>query len=221
MIEKTHAIVLHTLRYADQKVIVTLFTEVRGAVSFLVRVSHSRRSIMQNVLLSPLSLLEIDMDYQDSAKLQRLIDVRVSHPYQSLPYNPMKQTIALFLSEFLYYALREEGHNPELFSYLHTSLLWLDNSHERYANFPITFLVRLSRFLGFWPDTEEALGVARESETSLVPLILRMDFSTMHLFRFSREQRQRLLEALNDYYRLHVPHFPELKSMAILREVLS
>ncbi len=221
MIEKTRGIVLHVLRYADQKQIVTMFTERRGAVSFMVRVPRSRKSVLQNVLLSPLSLLEVDMDYQEQAQLQRLIDVRVDEPYKSLPYNPMKQTIALFLSEFLYYCLREEQTNDELYAYLVNSLLWLDNRRERYANFPATFLVRLSRFLGFWPDMEEAQKVLRDGEAPFVPLLLRMDFGTMHLFRFSREQRTRLLEALNDYYRLHVPHFPELRSMAILREVLS
>ncbi len=221
MMEKTKAVVLHTLRYADSKNIVTMFTESHGALSFMVRVPKNRRSVMQNVLLSPLSLLEIDLDYQESSRLQRLIDVRVDEPYGSLPYNPMKQTIALFLSEFLYYSLREEQSNPDLFSYLVNSLLWLDARTEQYANFPLTFLIRLSRFLGIWPDTEEAQKTLRQGEDSLVPLILRMDFATMHLFRFSREQRQRLLEVLNDYYRLHVPHFPELKSMAILREVLS
>ena len=176
---------------------------------------------MQNVLLTPLSLLEVALDYQDSARLQRLVDVRVDEPYQSLPYHPMKQTIALFLSEFLYYSLREEQTNPELYDYLESSLLWLDNRSERFANFPLTFLIRLSRFLGFWPDTEEAQKVLRQGEDTLVPLMLRMDFPTMHLFTFTREQRQRLMQVLNDYYRLHVPHFPELKSMAILREVLS
>lgn len=221
MMEKTKAVVLHTLRYADSKNIVTMFTESHGALSFMVRVPKNRRSVMQNVLLSPLSLLEIDLDYQESSRLQRLIDVRVDEPYGSLPYNPMKQTIALFLSEFLYYSLREEQSNPDLFSYLVNSLLWLDARTEQYANFPLTFLIRLSRFLGIWPDTEEAQKTLRQGEDSLVPLILRMDFATMHLFHFSREQRQRLLEVLNDYYRLHVPHFPELKSMAILREVLS
>lgn len=221
MMEKTKAVVLHTLRYADSKNIVTMFTESHGALSFMVRVPKNRRSVMQNVLLSPLSLLEIDLDYQESSRLQRLIDVRVDEPYSSLPYNPMKQTIALFLSEFLYYSLREEQSNPDLFSYLVNSLLWLDARTEQYANFPLTFLIRLSRFLGIWPDTEEAQKTLRQGEDSLVPLILRMDFATMHLFRFSREQRQRLLEVLNDYYCLHVPHFPELKSMAILREVLS
>lgn len=221
MLEKTRGIVLHTLRYTDSKVIVTMFTEARGAVSFMVRMPHSRRSVMQNVLLTPLSLLEVDIDYQETARLQRLVDVRVDEPYQSLPYHPMKQTIALFLSEFLYYSLREEQRNPELYDYLESSLLWLDNRSERYANFPLTFLIRLSRFLGFWPDTEEAQKVLRQGEDTLVPLMLRMDFPTMHLFRFTREQRQRLMQVLNDYYRLHVPHFPELKSMAILREVLS
>ena len=212
---------MHTLRYADQKIIVTIFTESRGSVSFMVRVSRSHRSAIQNVLLSPLSLLEIDMDYQETQRLQRLVDARVEEPYQSLPYHPMKQTIALFLGEFLYYALREEQTNPELYAYLVNSLLWLDNRTEGFANFPLTFLIRLSRFLGIWPDTEEAQRTLLQGEEQLVPLILRMDFATMHLFRFSRDQRARLMQVLNDYYRLHVPHFPELRSMAILREVLS
>lgn len=221
MLEKTRGIVLHTLRYTDQKVIVTLFTQLHGAVSFLVRVSRQRRSATQNLLLTPLSLLEVDIDYSENAQLQRLVDVRIDEPYQSLPYHPLKQTIALFLSEFLYYALREEQSNPELYDYLESSMLWLDNRNDRFANFPLTFLIRLSRFLGFWPDTEEAQAVLRQGESSLVPLMLRMDFATMHLFRFTREERQRLLQVLNDYYRLHVPHFPELRSLSILREVLS
>jgi len=221
MMEKTRGVVLHSLRYADSKVIVTMFTENRGAVSFMVRLPRSRHSVMQHVLLSPLTLVEIDMDYQETQQLQRLVDVRVDEPYHSLPYHPMKQTIALFLGEFLYYSLREEQTNPDLFAYLTNSLLWLDNRNEAYANFPVTFLIRLSRFLGFWPNIEETQDILREEEISLVPLILRMDFATMHLFHFSRDQRARLMEVLNDYYRLHVPHFPELRSMAILREVLS
>lgn len=254
MIERTLGIVLHQLRYADTKVIVTMFTERRGAVSFLVRLPRNRRSAVNGLLLTPLSLLEVDIDYQETARLQRLVDVRVSEPYRSLPYNPMKQTIALFLGEFLYYSLREEQANPELFAYLLRSLLWLDNRPREFANFPPTFLIRLSRFLGFWPNVDTtSLRVRRYSisgtaphaglvfdlveaemkttlpphgaylgpeEAVFVPLLLRMDYATMHLFRFSRQQRTRLLHVLNDYYRLHVPHFPQLKSMAILREVL-
>lgn len=221
MIEKTRGIVLHTLRYGDAKVIATLFTENRGAMGFAVRVPNTRRSAMQNVLLAPLSMLEVDIDYQESARLQKLLDVRVDEPFRTLPYHPLKQTIALFLGEFLYYALREEQANPDLYIYLRNSLLWLDECNEGFANFPLTFLIRLSRFLGVWPNIEEAQAGLSEQERELVPIMLRMDFATMHLFRFSREQRSRMLQVLNDYYRNHVPHFPELRSMAILREVLS
>ena len=48
-----------------------------------------------------------------------------------------------------------------------------------------------------------------------------MDFHNMHRYQFTREQKTRLLGTLNDYYRRHVAGFPELRSMAILREVLS
>ena len=44
-----------------------------------------------------------------------------------------------------------------------------------------------------------------------------MNFSTMHLFRFSRAQRNRILDVLIDYYRLHLAAMPELNSPDVLR----
>jgi DNA repair protein RecO (recombination protein O) len=41
----------------------------------------------------------------------------------------------------------------------------------------------------------------------------------MHLFRMSHLDRQRLLEIAISYYRLHLPDFPELKSLAVLLEI--
>ena len=43
--------------------------------------------------------------------------------------------------------------------------------------------------------------------------------SVVDLFRLSRQQRQRILHVLNEYYRLHVPNFPELKSLEVLQEL--
>ncbi|MDD7303246.1 MAG: DNA repair protein RecO [Bacteroidaceae bacterium] len=221
MLEKTRAIVLHTIRYNDKSLIAEVFTESHGAVSFMVRIPNARKSVMKNVLLSPLTLLEIDYDHRDNLRLQRLIDVRVWEPYSSLPYHPLKQTIALFLGEFLFYALRNEGPSAAMFRFLVSSLQWLDTKPAGFANYPITFLIRLSRFLGIWPTEEEAQRMLPADEQSLVPLILRMDFATMHLFQFTTLQRQRLLVVLNDYYQHHITGFPSMKSMAILREVLS
>lgn len=55
----------------------------------------------------------------------------------------------------------------------------------------------------------------------MLPVLFRMNYPTMHLFRLSRRERQRILHVLNEYYRLHVPGFPELKSLEILQELFS
>lgn len=221
MQEKTKGIVLHTTKYGENSVIAEIFTEQRGTVAFVVRLPKSRKSALKGVLLHPLSLLDIDYDYRENRKLQQISDMRLHIPYQSIPYHPIKETIALFLSEFLFYALRDEQENTSLYQYLLHSLMWLDERTERFGNFPITFLIRLTLFLGIKPDITEPNSLLRAEEQTYLPLIMRMDFSTMHLFTFTREQRTRILEVLNNYYRTHVPGFPELRSMAIMREVLS
>ena len=251
MLEKTQGIVLRTLKYNDESVIVDIYTANNGAQGFIVRLPRSRRSPVRSILLRPLSILSIEYDYRPQRTLQFLRNMQVAEPYRSLPYDPLKETVGLFLSEFLYHALKNEERNPPLFQYLKNGLLWLDASQRAVANFHLVFLMRLTRFLGFWPDVALAGRFALRSaagsrssamfdlregvmtdvvplhsawlppdESALAPLLLRMDFHTMHLFRLSREQRRRILDVLTDYYRLHVPGFPELKSLEILREVI-
>jgi DNA repair protein RecO (recombination protein O) len=54
-------------------------------------------------------------------------------------------------------------------------------------------------------------------EAQKVQLMMRMDYPTMHLFRMSHQERNRLLEVSLKYYRLHLPDFPEMKSIEVLR----
>ena len=242
MLEHSRGIVLHTLRYNDERVIASVFTETRGAVSFLVSVPRSRHSQMRSVLLRPLSILDLVFDYRPQLSLQRLREVSVAVPYTSLPYDPVKASLALFLAEFLHYVLRNEERNPELFRYLGYGLSWLDGAESGLANFHLVFLIRMSRFLGFWPNVEERrrrAGVVfdlregvltsslplhedflRPDEAAVVPLLLRMDYPTMHRFRMSRQQRSRVLDVIIRYYRLHVPEVPDMKSVDVLRDVL-
>ena len=50
---------------------------------------------------------------------------------------------------------------------------------------------------------------------------MRMRFETMHLFPFDRQQRNRCLELLVDYYRLHIADFSSLKSIDVLKELFN
>ena len=240
MLQKTQGIVLHTVRYKDTAMMATIYTEVAGRASFVVPVSRSRRAAVRSVLFQPPALVELEVDVRPNNPVSRVKEARTAHPYLSLPYDPCKAAIALFLSEFLYRALREEAENRPLFAYLRSSLLWLDECRTGFANFHLVFLMRLSRFLGLYPNLE---GYAEgdwfdlraacftplrpvghgdciaPAEAARIARLMRMDYGTMHLFRLTRDERARCLDVILTYYRLHLPDFPELKSVEVLREL--
>jgi DNA repair protein RecO (recombination protein O) len=219
--------------------IVDMFTRQFGRLSFIVSMPKTAKSKMKKQFFQPLSLLEIETDVRPKVQLQKLSDVRLSSPFTSIPFHPHKLSMALFMAEFLYYALRSEQRNELLYDYVESSILWLDGQDDRFANFHLVFLMRLSRFLGFYPNLEHyqsgdyfdlreseflpAPPVHRDflypEEADKVQLMMRMDYPTMHLFRMSHQERNRLLEVTLIYYRLHLPDFPEMKSIGVLQEL--
>ncbi|MCH5309942.1 MAG: DNA repair protein RecO [Prevotella sp.] len=239
MLAKTQAIVLRSLKYGEAKMIVDMFTRSHGRLSFIVSIPKSAKSRIKKQFFQPLSLLEIEADVRPKSQLQKLADARLAHPYSSIPFDPHKLAIALFVSEFLYHALRSEQQNAPLFDYVANGVRWLDGQEAHFANFHLVFLMRLSRFLGFYPNIEhyetgeyfdlrESIFVAHPPvhrdflyphEAEKIRLLMRMDFPTMHLFRMSHQDRNRLLEVSLAYYRLHLPDFPELRSLSVLQEL--
>ena len=241
MLETTQGIVLHYNRYNDDSAIVDIFTLSHGSIPFLVRDRRQqRKSGLHTTLLRPLNIVELVFDLRPSASLQKIQELHIAHCYTSLPYHPIKETVALFLSEFLHGALRNEVRNPDLYHYLIYSLQWLDAAHEGLANFHVAFLIRLTHYLGFWPnikgretlpffDLRDGVGTEeipshglflKEEEAAALPLLLRINLRNMHTFRLTRQQRGRILDALTLYYQLHVPEFRDLRSLGVLREIL-
>lgn len=239
MLTKTQAIVLHSLKYGETRLVVDMFTKSHGRLSFLVSIPKSPRTRVKKQLFQPLTLLEAEIDVRPTAQLQKLKDLRLDYPFVSLPFHPHKLAISLFVAEFLYYALRSEQHNESLYDYIASSIQWLDSQPDSFANFHLVFLMRLSRFLGFYPnlddyqtgdyfDLRESIfcrqppvhhDILQPDEAAKLQLMMRMDYPTMHLFRLSRHERNRLLEVAVTYYRLHLPNFPELKSLAVLQQL--
>lgn len=242
MLETTQGIVLHYNRYNDDSAIVDIFTLSRGSVSFLVRDRRQqRKKSIHTTLLRPLNVVEVMFDYRATASLQRIQEVHIAHCYTSLPYDPIKETVALFLSEFLHNVLRSEVKNPDLYHYILYSLQWFDMTSEGLANFHVAFLTRMTYYLGFWPnmdkknklpffDLKDSIATDTEpkhnfflkgQEVAMMPKLLRMNVRNMHRFLLTRQQRNRMLDVLTLYYQLHVPEFRDLRSLAVLREVLA
>lgn len=240
MLQHTAGIVLRTVKYKDSALIADVYTEVCGRASFQVSVPRSRKALVKPVLFQPLALVELEADFRPTSSIYKVREAKSLYPFSTLPYDPFKSAIALFLSEFLCRALREESENRPLFAYLRHSVTWLDTCTAGYANFHLVFLMRLSRFLGLYPNLEDyAPGDCFDlrnatftrlrpqlhsdyigpEEASRLTTLMRMNYETMHLFAMSRTERARCLTILSDYYRLHLPDFPALKSLEVLREL--
>lgn len=242
MLKTSRGLVLSTLKYNDEFIIADVFTQTDGRVSFMVRVPKSSRQRGALRLFQPLTLIEVDWQPRASARLLRPRGVRPDGLLTSIPFDSYKTTIALFLAEFLRYALAQQPADATLYEYLATSVQWLDASSSGYANFHLVFLLRLSRFLGFYPNLEGFDGRAcyfdmqaarfcasaplhghylEPADAARLPLLMRMRFETMGVFKFSHDERDRMLDFINNYYRLHLPDFPALKSLDVLRQVFA
>ena len=191
------------------------------------------------MLFQPLSLVEFEAEVRLKSTLHTIKEAKLWYPFQTIPYDPYKSGIALFLAEFLFRALREETDNEALYAYLVHSIQWLDSCERSFANFHLVFLMRLSRFLGLYPYVEtyqegdyfdmlNACFTPQQPLTGVYVLpqeavhihnLMRMRYETMHLFAMNRLERNRCLDVIIAYYRLHLPDFQELKSLPVLKEL--
>lgn len=241
MVERFNGVVLRTIKYSDSLMIADMYTQSHGRLSFLVPISSNRRSRVRNVLFQPLSILSFTASYRNGKSMSRLSDVQPAVLYSSIPYDITKSAIAMYLAEFLSSVLREEYENDALFSFLSASFDWFDKADSNYADFHILFLVQLTRFLGIYPNVEDfsdgcyfdlvagclvqepplhSQYLLPEDTRNFIEL-LSIDFSSLHSVTLNRKARGEYLALLQNYYRLHVPDFPELKSAEVLRELFN
>jgi len=239
MLSKTRAIVLGSVKIKDNTLVLHLYTEEYGRCSYLLFGAQSKRGGKKTAFIQPLSLVEIEAEHRVNRDLQKIKEMKMDTPINDILFNPYKNAIAFFLSEVLYNVLKMSEKDEALFLFVHNSIRYLDAIKNGISNFHIAFLVKLSFFLGLWPDIDrlthypyfdlkQASFVQTKPfhssyiETGRSPIlqyITRINYRNMHLFRFSRNERNEFIEKMIEYYRLHTQSIGDLKSLAVLKEV--
>ncbi len=236
----SEAIVLNTLKYGETKIFVNVYSREYGMLTLSTSSSKRKKGSFANCF-QPLSIIEVEFEIKPHADIHPVKNARISYPATDIAFNPYKMSISMFLAEFLRHALTNEQKDYVLFDYIVQSIEWLDAAKEGFSNFHILFMTKLSQFIGIYPNidtystdywfdltdgTFSAMApmhrkAVAPKESSIVPLLARMTFSSMHLLRMSRVDRNRCAEMIMEYYRLHLPNFPELKSFAVLKELFA
>jgi len=239
MLVKTEAIVLSKLKYRDNDLIVKCYTKELGVVSFLLRgVLKSKKGSAKIAYFQLLSQLKITINHKNNRSLQGLSEVRLNHMYASLHTHVLKSAIVMFLAEVLSSALREEEENQTLYSYLETTLLWLDEQTD-YANFHLLFLLNLTKYLGFYPDLanrelnyfnlvegkfqihQDFRNTIAGEDLNLLKQLLETTFDGLHQVKINARQRQSFLNMILLYFELHLGSFKTPKSLKIFNQVFN
>jgi len=243
MLSSTKGIVIHHFKYSEKSVIAKIYTQDYGLQSYIVNGVRNKKSKNKAVYLQPLSLVEISANHKEKKGLKRVKTINLDHPFNEIPFDIGKSSLAFFLAEILYKSIKEEEANDYLFEFLYNSIKVLDIADSGYANFHLLFLANLSKHLGFYPqkpvnvrtlklyfDLQEGCFVnlqpfhsafVEPPISTLMFDVFGANFDKMEELNLTRKQRKILLSTLLNYYSLHLSNFDNLKTLGILEEVLS
>jgi DNA repair protein RecO (recombination protein O) len=139
----------------------------------------------------------------------------------------------------LYSTLKEESPQPDLFDFIEDSIIFFDKCTSGVANFHISFLTGLTRFLGFEPgprlDTENTFfdminggfvpvpplhgKYCNPEISSILADFLKVPYEKLDSIILSGQKRNEVLESILNYYSIHLPGLKSINSLSILKEV--
>ena len=245
MIQKTKGIVLRSVKYGETSLIVTIYTELFGLQSYLVNGvrTASKKGGARASFFQPAAILEMVAYHNDFNKLQRLREYRWDFLYQHILSDVRKNAVALFMVELLSKCLKQPESNPELFYFIEDALHHLDRANDAVTgNFPLFFALHLAVFFGFrvsdeyseekhYLDLQEGQFTAQQPshqfylldrEAAAVSDILKiMQPQELEQVALNQEIRRRITHAIEQYYAFHIPEFGTLRTLPVLREVMS
>lgn len=245
MIHKTKGIVLRTVKYGETSLVVTIFTEQFGLQSYLVNGvrTPTKKGTAKANLFQPAAILDLVAYHNDFKNLQRIKEFRWNYLYQHILSDIPKNAVALFMIELLSKCLKQPETNAELFYFVEDALHHLDEAnHTVTANFPLFFALHLAVFFGFrvsdefsethsYLDLEEGSFVEerpshphylQDKEAAAISHILKiMQPNELEEVALNQETRRRITHAVEEYYALHIPDFGTMKTLPVLREIMS
>lgn len=240
MLHKSRGIILKSTHYSESSLVVHIYTEKFGIQSYLLQGVRKNKSKIRTSMLQPLHLVQMVVYHKENNGLQRISELRNEPLLNNISMDVIKTSLSLFICELLYNTLKEQPSDEELFDFLHHAIEVLDLAEESVANFHLWFMLKYSKYLGFYPqntsinhlyfDMKNAAFVDSIPEhplfmnnicSRLMFQLMQSSFNEIQHIRINNDDRRQLLMDLIRYYEWHLPGFKGMKSHHVLEEVLS
>jgi DNA repair protein RecO (recombination protein O) len=221
MLFKTRGIVFRFTKYGETSIIVNIFTEMFGLQSYIVNGVRTNSSKNKIALYQPLTLLDLVVYHKENANVLRIKEIRCLHPYVTIHRDIRKSAIAMFLNEIMNKTVKDESHAEEICSFMIESFIALDEIASP-ENFHLIFLLKLSRYLGFGPQTNDEVldgWLLDKEDEALLKKLLTAEYS--QVIPMNQSSRRNVLDALLRFYATHSEGFGEVRSVQVLKEMFN
>lgn len=235
---KTEVIVLSSVKYGDASLIVNCYTPIHGRLPLMFKGIRNRKKGLRPSMFMPLNRLEMEISFSAKRELQFAKDVSTINILNNIHLDPIKNSVAIFLSEVLYKTLKEEEANELLFQFLCHSFDFFNESQGNSRNlFHLKFLLELSRFLGFYPENNRDekhsefsphLGRFEQKKPdshqaveigSLISELLKQPFEALNAIQANGTTISLVLENIVRLYLSHMTTIKEFKSYNIFKNM--
>lgn len=242
MLSKCRAIVIKCIDYSETSVILKCYTDLYGMQSYLINGVRKNKGSIRPSQLLPLTLLELEAYHQQNKNLQRIKELKCAPQLGQLHFDMVKSAVAMFMGEVVYRSIKEENQpDAGLFEFLYHAIQLVDEEQGRLTNFPVYYLLQLSRLLGFYPRyNHQGTGAFafnfKEGEfefyndkdpfqfdlatSELLLHCMESDYLTTQQLHLHAHHRRQLINGLIQYYNQHLNGFSNMRSHEILAEVL-
>ncbi|MDD2531011.1 MAG: DNA repair protein RecO [Bacteroidales bacterium] len=243
MIYATKGIVLRSFPYLESSSIVRILTKEFGVKSYVLKAGRKQKTTLRSNLFQPLYILELQVYNNPKKEIQIISEAKIGHDLSPLFSNIKKTTLAFFLSEIINQCLKGEERSEELYDFIEENILKLNTLTENYSIFHLSFLLELTEHLGFKPRNNYSLEtpyfdilkghfvnhnpynynqISQEDSLLLSNFLFSQNpiSENYNLIKLSKEEKNKILNILIQFYQTHILSPNSIKSHLILAEVL-
>jgi len=230
---KSRAITLTYIKQGESSIISKIFTEKHGLQTFIVKGVRSKKAKKKLGLFQPLQLVDINATLIPKKGLQYLAEITIIETISTDKINMNKNFLAIFIAEISSKVLQENEQNSGLFKFVWEIKQKLYNANTIDENFALLFMLNLSKYLGFFPSTENInapffnlesgqfsgkafnlnIYLTEEKTTILKHLLLGKKIN------IPQELKSELLKDIIQYFRLHHYNLSNITSHLIIESL--
>ncbi len=226
--------------HSDRTSILQAYSLEMGAVSFAVPAGSGGGAARRRALLQPLTPLEVEAQIYPGRELHTFREPRARIQIHTILTHPERAAMAMFIAEVLQRLLQQADADSSTYYYIERSVDLLNDPQVPVANFALMFMKGLTVCLGIEPDCQEFRpgmlfdmidGCFRHSaalhghslsaaDSAVAARLMRMTWQNQRFFRFSSAERREVLDKILEYYSMHYAPLTNLKSPAVLHQLL-